>query len=78
MWSEWDAEISSRGEPAGTPHRRPGDYRSYGQSLWVAEGDVSRRIVNGSPGRARTADLVIKPSPETQPVNARSSVEMPL
>jgi hypothetical protein len=38
---------------------RPGDFPSYGQSRWNAMGVVSGRFGSGSPGRARTADLVI-------------------
>ena len=43
----------------GTNQLLPGDFPSYGQSRWDAMGAVSARFGSGSPGRARTADLVI-------------------
>ena len=50
------------GAPAGTPQRRPGDYQFYAHGLDERPNRTMLRKLkklNGSPGRARTADLVI-------------------
>jgi hypothetical protein len=51
---------------AGTPRRRPGDYQFYAHGpderpVWTMNRKLN--ILNGSPGRARTADLVINSHP---------------
>jgi len=41
------------------PCHRPGDYRSFDPSTMTGDGGRKPKKNNGSPGRARTADLVI-------------------